>query len=231
MAAPAKAGGGVATGAPTPGASWSRFATIFILILAVFVLFDQGLRTALGTAVGYVLNPLVGFNYQYPVLTLFITGILMTGLTVLVRHFFTNYVEQAENQKIVSAFNLELRKARQENNTYKTKKLMEQQSSIMQRSLKSSSTQLKLLPATMIIVIPIFAWVAVFIANAHSPIISVPWADSVNLTQNAILFPNWVLLYSLVSIPFGQVLARALRWYEFRKRLRVIEAKEGTAPA
>jgi uncharacterized membrane protein (DUF106 family) len=230
MAAAAKTGGGASTGAPTPGASWSRFATIFILILAIFVLFDNNLRTALGTAVGYVLNPLVGFNFQYPVLTLFITGILMTGLTVLVRHFFTDYVEQAENQKIIGAFNQELRKARQSNNTYKTKKLMEQQQAIMQRSLKSSATQLKLLPATMIIVIPIFAWVAVFMANANSPIISVPWSASVDLLALNI-FPNWVLLYSLVSIPFGQILARALRWYDFRKRLREIEANEGVAAA
>jgi len=227
MAATAAPAGGKSTGAPTPGASWSRFATIFILIIAIFVLFDPTLRSALGTAVGYVLNPLVGFGFQYPVPTLFITGLLMTGLTVLVRHFFTDYVEQAENQKIVGAFNQELRKARQENNTFKTKKLMEQQQAIMQRSLKSSATQLKLLPATMIIVIPIFAWVAVFMAQVHSPIISVPWALSVNLTATLIFFPNWVLLYSLVSIPFGQVLARALRWYDFRKRLRVIEA-EGT---
>lgn len=221
--------GAAPTGAPTSGSSMSRFATIFILILAIFVLFDPALRSALGTAMGYALNPLVGFGYQYPVLTLFITGMLMTGLTMLVRHFFTDYVEQAESQKIVSAFNQELRKARLENNTYKIKKLMEQQAGIMQRSLKSSTTQLKLLPVTMLIVIPIFAWVAVFMVNVHSPIISVPWSASVDLNALTI-FPNWVLLYSLVSIPFGQILARALRWYDFRKRLRKIEA-EGTAKA
>jgi hypothetical protein len=39
------------------------------------------------------------------------------------------------------------------------------------------------------------------------------------------VLPNWVLLYSLASIPFGQVLARALRWMDFKKRLVEIEAE------
>jgi len=38
------------------------------------------------------------------------------------------------------------------------------------------------------------------------------------------VFPNWVLLDSLISIPFGQILGRALRYVQFRKRLRTIEA-------
>jgi uncharacterized membrane protein (DUF106 family) len=202
----------------------SRFATIFALVLAMFVLFDPTLRSALGALVGYGLEPLIGFGGKYPVFTLFLAGIVMTGLTVVVRHFFTDYVEQAESQKIMSAFNQELRKARLENNTFKTKKLMEQQPQIMQRSLKNSTAQLKLLPVTMIVVVPIFAWIAVFMTHVSSPIIAVPWSYSVDLNATTVFFPNWVLLYSLASIPFGQVLARSLRYYDFRKRLNELAA-------
>jgi uncharacterized membrane protein (DUF106 family) len=129
---------------------------------------------------------------------------------------------------VVSAFNKELQKARLENNTYKVKKLTEKQPEILQKSMKASATQLKLMPVTLIIVIPIFAWLSVFILDVHSPLIAVPWSFNVDLTENAIFFPNWVLLYSLISIPLGQVLARSLRFYDFRKRLREIEA-EGKA--
>jgi len=224
----------MATGGTTAGGakaqsskSLANFATLFFVMIAILVLFDQDIRRALGEAVGFVFQPLFGFNYQYPVLTLVITGVIMAALTIIVRHFFTDYVEQAENQKIVSAFNKELQKARLENNTYKTKKLQELQPEILQKSMKASSTQLKLMPVTLIIVIPIFAWLSVFMGQVHSPIIAVPWSYNVNLTANTI-FPNWVLLYSLISIPFGQVLARSLRYYDFRKRLREIEA-EGKA--
>ena len=192
-------------------------------MLAVVVLLDTQLRDALGRIIGYGLMPLIGFNYAYPVITLFLAGMIMTALTVIVRHFFTNYVEQAESQKIVSAFNKELRTARVENNTFKMKKLLEQQSKIMQRSMKSSTTQLKLMPVTMIIIVPIFAWIAVFMFNVPSAIVSVPWAYNVNLNGYTVL-PNWVLLYSLASIPFGQVLSRLLRWWDFKKRLVEIEA-------
>jgi len=212
---------------PTAAQSTSRFVTIFVVVLALFILVDNNLRTFFGTLVGYGLMPVIGFNNQYPVLTLFFAGIIMTGLTVVVRHFFTNYVEQAENQKIVSAFNKELNAARRENNTYKIKKLQEQQQAIMQKSMKTSMQQLKLMPATMIIVVPIFAWVAVFMTDLPNALITVPWANSVNLNATSFIFPNWVLLYSLVSIPFSQVLARSLRYFDFRRRLHELAA--GTA--
>jgi uncharacterized membrane protein (DUF106 family) len=202
----------------------SNFVTIFVFVFALFVLFDTGLRALLGQVAGAVLFPTVGLNSQVPVVTLFLTGILMTFLTVVVRHFFTDYVGQAESQKIVSAFNKEFRQARIENNKYKIKKLTEQQSKIMNKSMDMSKTQMKLMPLTMIIIIPIFAWLAVFIDGfATTPVVNVPWAMNVSLTASTLL-PHWVLLYSLISIPFGQILMRALRYFEFRKRLRELEA-------
>ena len=206
-----------------PGGGMSRFFTIFMFILAVFVMFDPVLRQALGDIVGLGLGPVIGFEGNYPTLTLILAGMFMTGLTIVVRHFFTDYVQQAESQKIVGAFNKELRKARLENNTFKTKKLMEQQPKIMEKSMKMTGSQLKLMPVTLLIVIPIFAWVAVFMYQVTSPLIAVPWAFGVDL--NALnLFPNWVLLYSLISIPFGQILSRLLRYYDFKKRLNVLAA-------
>jgi len=210
--------------APDPKKQMSTFLTIFVFVLALFVLFDPSLRSWLGDVLGVVLNPLIGFNGTMPVVTLFLAGIIMSGLTVVVRHFFTDYVDQAENQKIVGAFNKELRNARVENNKYKMKKLTEQQQKIMKKSMDMSTTQMKLMPLTMLIVIPIFAWVAVFISGLGSAaVVNVPWAMNVDLNGSSLL-PNWVLLYSLISIPFSQVLMRALRYFEFRKRLREIEA-------
>lgn len=205
--------------------SMSRMITIFIMILAIFILFDQDLRSGLGNAVGFILEPLVGFGGEYPVVTLFLTGMIMTSTTVILRHFLTDYIEQVKSQKIVSAFNKEFRKARLENNTFKIKKLTEMQQEIMQKSMKVSAQQLKLMPVTMIVIIPIFAWVSVFIGNLPNSYIAVPWATDVNLNDSVVL-PVWILLYSLISIPFGQMLMRILRFIEFRKRLNELEAGE-----
>jgi uncharacterized membrane protein (DUF106 family) len=214
--------------APLPAApakgGMGRMVTIFIFVLAIFILFDPTLRSALGTAVGYGLDPLVSFNHSAPIITLVITGLLMAGLTILVRHFFTDYVEQARNQKIVTAFNKELREARKENNSFKTKKLMAEQPKILQKSMQQTTTQFKLLPVSMIIVIPIFAWVSVFVNGLNSLYFSVPWSAYANFNQTPFLFPEWVLVYSLISIPVGQVLSRALRYFSFAKRLKELKA-------
>jgi uncharacterized membrane protein (DUF106 family) len=213
--------------APDPKKQLSTFFTIFIFVFAMFVLFDTSLRQWLGDIVGVVFEPTVGLGGEFPVVTLFLTGVIMTALTVVVRHFFTDYVAQAENQKIVGAFNKELRQARVENNKYKIKKLTEQQQKILKKSMDMSTTQMKLMPLTMLIVIPIFAWLDVFmrgLATLGPVVVNLPWALNVDLLGMTLL-PNWVLLYSLISIPFGQILMRALRYFEFKKRLKEVEAE------
>lgn len=210
-------------GAPQPS-NMPRITTIFMFMLAIFILFDPTLRNGLGAIVGYGLEPVVGFGGQYPVVTLFTTGMIMTGLTIVIRHFFIDYVEQIRSQKIVAAFNKELRQAKMENNTFKTKKLMEQQAKILQKSMSVTSSQLKLMPITLIIVIPIFAWLSVFMSHMVSTAFSVPWAFNADLSA-AVVLPAWILLYSLISLPFGQFLMRTLRYFSFRKRLNQLKAE------
>ncbi|MDD1772995.1 MAG: EMC3/TMCO1 family protein [Methanomassiliicoccales archaeon] len=201
-----------------------RITTIFMFVLAIFILFEPNLRNGLGAIVGYGLEPLVGFGGQYPVVTLFATGMIMTGLTIVIRHFFVDYVEQVRSQKIVAAFNKELRQARTENNTFKTKKLMEQQAQVLKKSMAVTTSQLKLMPITLIIVIPIFSWLSLFMSKVVSATFSVPWAFNADLNA-AVVLPAWILLYSVISLPFGQFLMRTLRYLSFRKRLNQLKAE------
>ncbi|HSV41996.1 MAG TPA: EMC3/TMCO1 family protein [Methanomassiliicoccales archaeon] len=210
---------------PRPGKpSSSTFITIMVLGLAMMILFDNNLRLWLGGVVGEAFLPIVGFGHELPILTLVITGMIMTLLTILIRHFMTDYVSQAEGQKIVSAYNKELRQARKDNNSFKLKKLLELQPKIMTKSMEQTKSQFKLLPISMLIVIPIFAWLDVFVRGLASPYYSVPWSDMANFME-AYLFPEWILVYTLVTIPFGQVLARLLRYISFKKRLDELVAQ------
>ena len=205
-------------------ATTSRMLLIFVFVMAIFVMFDQDLRSGLGQVVGMGLEPLWGFGGSFPVVSLFITGAFMTSLSIVVRHFFTDYVKQVKSQKIMSAFNKEMQSARKENNTYKLKKMMELQPKMMEESMKQTTTQMKLMPVTMLIIIPIFAWLAVFVGDLESAMITVPWSDNANLNASYLL-PAWVLLYSLISVPFGQLLSRVLRYYSFKKRLSAMQAE------
>jgi uncharacterized membrane protein (DUF106 family) len=199
---------------------------LMALMFAMFILFDQGIRRSLGEIVGVGLTPLVGFGGHLPMLTLLCTGLITSMFTITVRQFFTDWIGQARNARIASAFQKELREARTSNNTYKLKKLTELQPQIMSAQLKASQTQLKLMPMTMIVIVPTFAWLANFVyLDLDSTVFSVPWELNASMKSSNVL-PNWILLYSLLTLPFGQVLTRTLKYISFGKRLRKLDQGE-----
>jgi uncharacterized membrane protein (DUF106 family) len=203
----------------------NQMVLMLVFIVAIFIMFDQSLRQSLGAAVGVVLEPIVGFHGHNAVLTLFLTGLLMGFFSIVVRHFFVDWIEQARIARITSAFQKEFREARLTNNTYKIKKLTELQPQIMSQSLKTSQTQMKLMPVTMLVIIPVFAWLANFVyLDLPSTMLSVPWSLDVNMRDSSVL-PNWVLLYSLLTLPFTQVLQKSLKFFSFRKRLEKLETE------
>jgi len=205
----------------------NQLITLMAFLFMMYIMITPSLRAGLGKLVGIPLAPLIGFDGQYAMLTLLFAGLLTSIFTISVRHLFVDWVGQARTQRITSAFQKEMREARLSNNTYKLKKLQELQPQILSQSMKSSQTQLKLMPVTMMVVIPIFAWLATFIyADMPSTAFAVPWALNTDLV-NSNIFPNWIILYSLLTLPFGQVFTRALKYFSFRSRLRKLET-EGT---
>jgi uncharacterized membrane protein (DUF106 family) len=213
---------GPAAGGPKPNFG-SQMMTMLVLMLFMFLLFEPGMRQTVGNAVGIAFSPLLGFGGQDPVLTLFFTGLMMSAFTIIVRHFFTDWVEQARNARISSAFNKEHREARMSNNTYKIKKLTEIQPQITAQQMKTMGTQMKLMPATMIVIVPVFAWLANFVYfDIQSVTFSVPWAFNTSMLSSNVL-QNWILLYSLLTLPFGQVLTRVLKYFSFTRRLSQLE--------
>lgn len=222
-----RAAGGAGGKPPYKPDMGNQLVMLLAFMVAIFVLFDPNIRKALGTYVGYGLEPLVGFGGDIPIVTLLLTGLIMTFFSITVRHFFIDWVGQARNQRISAAFSKELREARTSNNTFKLKKLMELQPQIMAQTMKGTQSQFKLMPVTMIVIIPIFAWLANFVyIGLGSTIFSVPWEFNADM-KGSNLLPNWVLLYSLMTLPFGQVLQRFLKHFTFTRRLRALERGEG----
>jgi uncharacterized membrane protein (DUF106 family) len=206
----------------------SQLVLLMAMMFAMFILFDQNIRRSLGEIVGYGLTPLVGFGGHIPILTLLFTGLITSIFTITIRQTFTDWTGQARNARIASAFQKELREARTSNNTYKLKKLTELQPQIMSAQLKASQTQLKLMPVTMIVVVPTFAWLANFVYfDLDSTAFSVPWELNSSMERINVL-PNWILLYSLLTLPFGQVLTRTLKYFNFRSKLRKLDEGEAS---
>jgi len=203
-------------GAQPPMPKMTGMLIALVIMMGVMMFNEQ-----IGKALNYVLNPIFGFGGSMPVITLVLAGIFMTGVSTIIRALMSDMVKQTKTQHEQRAFTAELRQARIENNMYKIKKLQAIQQQQMAKSMEGTSAMMKTMPITMLIVIPIYAWVRYFVANVA--------------TYTNIIFPWGVLdisgsiwyiiaVYTLITIPFGQILNRAIRSFEFKKRLKELDA-------
>ncbi len=200
------------------------------MLVSMLLIFGLYIIDGSDHIVGGLLNYVFGvfdFGGQYPVVTLMLVGGIMATLTTLLRAFTTDMLSQAKNQAIMSAFNNELKQARLEQNMYKIKKLTAVQQQLMAKNMESTSSMMKIMPYTMIIVVPMFLWVRYFVGvtlvDAGNVFVHFPWADMVNLNSSLWFMPIWIITYSLISIPLTQILNRVIRGYKFRKHLMEIE--------
>lgn len=217
--AASSATGAAGTGAgDLPKPKRGNFLTFVTFGIVLFVMFNQGLRQQLGHWVGYALDPVIGFDGRYPVLTIVIAGTIMVLATTLLRHFTTDWLEQARFQAYMRSFSKELSTARKENNTYKMKKLQDKQPEIMQKQQEVQMKQMKTMPLTMIIVIPLFAWLFEFLVALDYWWYSAPWNPRVDMFENTTIFPHWVLLYMTLSIPLGALVQKAMKFASWKER-------------
>ena len=207
---------------PSMGPMKYMFITMIVILLVYFIDGDDHI---IGNVLNYGLS-FLDFGGQYPVMTLMCAGVIMSLFTTVLRAFTTDQFEQAKSQHVMSEFNSERRKAMMSNNTYAMKKLEELQPHMMAKSMETSQKTMKTMPYTMIVIVPLFLWVRYFVYVTLSTeamrTIAFPWAD-VCLTDTFI-FPIWVFVYMLVSIPLGQVINKCIRWYLFKKKLKEFES-------
>lgn len=198
--------------------------TFVMIALVMIILFDPRLRDAVAGWVGVVLMPVIGFGGEFPVLTIMVTGALMVVLTTLIRHFTTDWLELARTQAIMRHFQKEMSQARKDNNTYRMKKLQDAQPKIMEAQQKTQMATMKTMPYTMIVVIPLFAWLFVFLDGATYWWFTAPWNPTVDMfAKNGILFgssvlPHWILLYTALSIPLGALLNKGMKYLSWKER-------------
>jgi uncharacterized membrane protein (DUF106 family) len=218
-------------GTPHPKQSSSSLGLIFLLPIIMLVVLDPNIRMALGSAVGAAFTPVFGFGGLYPVWTLFITSIILVIFTTVVRHFFTDWVAMGRQKHTSSWVQKQYREIRQKGNVTKMKKLNEYQADMMKQSGDQMGSQMKTTMVTIVVAMAIFLWLGVFMySGTVSNYISLPWLNSFNYLQPGPfihVMPSWVLLYSLLSLPMGQVLAAVLKIITFRRKLDTLSCSSG----
>ena len=212
---------------------------IGMLAIMMVMMIVMMFRSQIGSALDVVFKH-IAFDGQYPVLTLIIAGLIMITVSSVVRGVMADPIKLAKNQQIQSDFNKEFRQARIENNLFKMKKLQEMQPQIMAMSMEASTQQMKVMPISMIVLMPVYAWVWFFInpdsagggnyfgedslSGALHAVAHMPWAESFNLNSMLVgFFPAWIIIYTMVSMPIGQIENRLIRFIFLRKHLRELD--------
>jgi uncharacterized membrane protein (DUF106 family) len=217
---------------PTPRQSAMRFVNTMVLSLLLFWFLSWEFQQAMVAAADAVLYPLIGFGGQYPILTLLLAGILTSTVSTMIAHFLTDFVKQARMAKQNSALQKMQFEAVREGNTRKLEKVREQQKKVQEGNADMMWTPLKIMGYTMLLILIIFSWMGTrFVASLYTAeeagkaVFAVPWAFRVDFYASSV-FPHYILLYSLLAIPFGSILRRLLRYFSFRKRLAASVPRE-----
>jgi uncharacterized membrane protein (DUF106 family) len=194
---------------------------MLFLLMMLFIMPTFG--PILGSYAGYALEPIIGFNGKYPILTIFFAGIIVVLCSSLLTNLFTDWLAMGRAQEISKSFQNEISQARKQGNTNKVNKLMKKQPEIMKLTTQSSSGMMKPMVFLMIIIWPIFIWLRGFLADLPYHYFTVPWSSGVFIFDSMLPGGLWLWVYLIVSIVFGQVIRQTLKvlaWSDWWKNIR-----------
>jgi uncharacterized membrane protein (DUF106 family) len=206
--------------------SFTRFIMVFLFLLAIVAMFDPSMAQGFGTIAGFILYPVIGFGGRFPVITILLAGAMTTGISSILRDHYTDWIKMVRMQKTTSAWQKALREAMRKGNKAEVNKLNKIREGFMKDQMNVQLNSMKPLAWTFFLFIVLFAWLSVFVnvtlAAAGGQYFAVPWAPNVYVNYVPFLFPSWILLYSLLAIPIGQILTRVLKYVRFKKKLEAM---------
>ncbi len=218
---------------PNPNAQLSeaqrkalRFQFIYLMISfgMLILISNTTVRKTIGGAANTVLGPSIGFNYAYPLLSIFLSGIMIGLITSVPRYFFTDWLKMGRMQTHTRAFSKAIREAYRKNERDKIQKLRKKQMEISMETQQVSMNTMKPLMVLTIFTLLIFIWLDVFIYSLPYELISFPWAIGVNIASSHFaIIPSWIFIYMLASLVFGYFATMVIKWVDFTYRLRKLD--------
>ena len=198
-----------------------------IFIFSMVVIYLAPLREAIGSALGTVLDPSIGFNFQYPVVTLVLSGVIIGVVTAVPRYIFTDWLKMGKAQSRTRAFSEALRKAYRENDQDKVKKLQKLRTEMTMEQQVVQMNNTKPLMFLSFFTILIFVWLFVFVYVMKFPYISTPWNPTVPLLGSFLgPMPYWVFLYFVSNLVIGYFITMLIKFVDFTYKAREIENRE-----
>jgi uncharacterized membrane protein (DUF106 family) len=205
------------------------FLLMIFMVMMLFIMPIFG--PILGVYFGYVLEPLIGFSGQFPMLTLFFAGVIVVLFSSWLTHLFTDWKKMGESQEMSRAFQKEISEARKTGNTNRMSKLMKMQPELMRRQTEAQGGMLKPMVFLIIFIFPIFMWLRTFLGNLSYYSFTVPWANTVSYFSSPILFQSWLWIYLIFTAILGQLIRQAFKWISWSKRWQDFKGRIRNRPS
>ena len=202
---------------PPPPAMGGMFLTMFLML---YIIINPGLRVTMGEVAETLLEPRIGFDDAYPAVTILLAGMVMIGGTTVIRHLLVDWQQMAEVQLKMQAYNKALSAARKEGQQARVQKLMKMQPEVLMLQSGMMSNQMRPMVFTMLIAIPIIMWLYNFVEGLPVQALSLPWESHWGLQERIWILPHWIVIYSVMALPFGQILLRGLKLASALQQLR-----------
>lgn len=183
----------------------------FSLMIGIMVL-GQSFRTAVGEAVGVLMNPVLALVGQENFhLILLVMASITAIYASLIQKYTIDWDLMRNTQERMKAFQKEFREAQLSQNTYMLKKLEEQRQEMMEDQMKMSKQQFKPMAYISIISVPLFMWAYYYISGHGSATMVFPFWGKQLLTTHAFwYFQNWLYWYFICSLGVSQFIRKAL---------------------
>lgn len=200
---------------------------MMISLLMIFVVTNPTFRNIIGGGLNSVFLPTFGFDYNFPLLTLIISGVIIGLLTSIPRYFFTDWIEMGRIQNRMKAFNQAYRDAYRTNQKDKIQKLGKMRMDMTVQQQQVSMNTMKPLMVLTIFTFLIFIWLYVFIAALPYKNIALPWNLDINVAVAHVwIIPYWIVVYAPVSLVVGYFATMIMKYIDFSFKLRKYEREE-----
>ncbi|MGC9166305.1 MAG: DUF106 domain-containing protein [Thermoplasmata archaeon] len=206
------------------------FIYLLIMLFTIIIWGTSSVRDSIGEITNYIFYPVFGFGGKYPILTLIVTGLIITIINMYARHYFIDWYGIAKLQYKTKQLSKMMREAFKNNDKAKVEKLRKYQQKLTLENLEIMNDQMKPTLITFIIGIIFVIWIYYFIISLSisNRMIFLPWTypNGIDLALGPTVFPAWIIIYMFFTGTVGYFITYLFKTYEFSIRLRNLERND-----
>ena len=89
---------------------------MLLMFIMLFIFGDPNIRVWIAITLHSIFYPVIGFNGNFPILTIILAGVIVVFLSSFFQNLFMDWKKMAKAKQITKAFQDEIRKARKQAN-------------------------------------------------------------------------------------------------------------------